>query len=86
MAVTVITEAQFLTIGFTKVRTEGDVDEYIYLNNYLRYNTVTGKTSVTYGRVQVTYEAIYVSIVDNFAELTTALVTNGVIAAPSSSC
>lgn len=81
---TIITDAQFQSIGFNLVKTEGLVKKYIYLQYYLTYDTVTGRVCVTYGRDQVTYDYRYVSIVDSFSQLITALVRNMIIDPPVS--
>ena len=79
MASPIITDEQFQSIGFTFVREEANIRQYIYQQYYLRYDPVACKVSVTYGRVQVTYDAVYVSIVNNFSQLVSDLVRNEVI-------
>jgi len=78
-----ITDAEFQSIGFNLVRVTAGIRKYIYLQYYLRYDPVTCKVIVTYGRDQVTYDVTYASLVNGIAQLTSDLVRNGVIVAPA---
>ena len=75
-----ITDAEFQSIGFNLVRVTAGIRKYIYLQYYLRYDPVTCKVIVTYGRDQ---DVTYASIVNGISQLTSDLVRNGVIVAPA---
>ena len=76
-----ITTAQLNSIGFNLVKEVSYDRYYIYQQYLLKYNIITNKVVVTYGRVSSTYEYIYIDTVPTFNDLVSGLVRNNVIPA-----